>query len=335
MSSVDAQSSANEYAFFDLQPSARAELDEIVAGLTATRKTVSPKFFYDEKGSKLFEEITQLDEYYLTRTEMALFDQYHEQIAQALAWRRRRGCLVEYGSGSSAKVRNLLETLRPAAYLPVDISAEHLQAAAKKLHEDYPWLHVYPTCADFTLPFELPGVVADFDKAGFFPGSSIGNFEPADAVGFLVNVTRTLGAGARFLVGVDLKKDISILDAAYNDSQGVTAQFNLNLLEHLNRSYGADFDLPGFAHRAAYNETLGCIQMFLESRVDQSVRIGGHTIDFARGELIHTENSYKYAPEEFVAVASRSGFGVDHMWTDERGWFAVFLLEVLARPAPV
>lgn len=326
---MDAQRSANEYAFFDLQPEQADDLAELVAGLQQAQKRVSPKFFYDAAGSQLFDEITQLEEYYLTRTEMALFDRHHDQIAEALRGSANASCLVEYGSGSSAKVRRLLEALRPGAYLPVDISADHLQTAARQLHADYPWLRVYPTCADFTRAFALPDVVAEMDKAGFFPGSSIGNFDPLHAVDFLVNVTRTLGQGSKLLIGVDLKKDPAVLNAAYNDRQGVTARFNLNLLRHLNARYRAGFKLENFVHYAAYNEDEGCIQMFLESRVAQSVTLAGQTIEFAAGERIHTENSFKYTPEEFAHIATQSGFAVSFVWVDERRWFGVFLLDVL------
>ena len=326
---MDARSAPNEYAFFDLQPAQGDELEELLAGLRQAQKQVSPKFFYDAAGSRLFDEITQLDEYYLTRTEMALFERHHGQIADALRGSGNASCLVEYGSGSSAKVRRLLEELQPAAYLPVDISADHLQGAARQLHADYPWLGVYPTCADFTRAFTLPDVVAEMDKTGFFPGSSIGNFDPPHAVDFLVNVTRTLGQGSKLLIGVDLKKDPAVLNAAYNDSKGVTAEFNLNLLRHLNARYGAGFAVEDFAHFAAYNEAEGCIQMFLESRVAQSVTLAGQTIEFAAGERIHTENSFKYAPEEFAELAASSGFSVSFVWVDERQWFGVFLLQVL------
>lgn len=322
--------SASEYAYFDLQPEQGEDLADVLTGLRQPAKVVSPKYFYDAQGSRLFDAITELDEYYLTRTELALFDRYHDEIANALRAGAHGSCLVEYGSGSSAKVRRLLEALRPAAYLPVDISADHLQQAAQRLHSDYPWLAVYPTCADFTEPFVLPTVVAELDKTGFFPGSSIGNFEPQAAVEFLVNVTRTLGVGAHMLIGVDLKKDRQVLEAAYNDSQGVTAEFNLNLLTHLNARFGATFDVSSFAHVARYNEVQGCIQMFLESRRAQTVTLGGERIEFAAGELLHTENSYKYAPDEFASLAGRAGFTVTSLWRDANDWFGIFLLQVTA-----
>jgi dimethylhistidine N-methyltransferase len=254
---------------------------------------------------------------------MALFDKYLEDIGRALG---SGICLVEYGSGTSEKIRKLLERLRPAAYVPVDISGEHLLAQARALHRDYPWLDVFPTCTDFTTSFALPEPVADLPHVGFFPGSSIGNFEPAAAAGFLGNVHETLGSGGRLLVGVDRKKDPAVLEAAYNDNEGVTAAFNLNVLRHINARLGADFDPSGFTHEARYNSELGCIQMFLRSRRAQTAHIGTDEFTFAEGDVIHTENSFKYHPEEFRQLVSRGGFDVETWWTDPEEYFALFLL---------
>ncbi len=314
------------YEFFDFKPTVDAMRDEVLAGLSAQPKHIAPKYFYDEQGSALFEAITRLPEYYLTRTEMLLFDRHQAAIARAMG---SGGCLVEYGSGSSRKIRKLLKNVRPRAYVPVDISRDHLQDSSRQLHEDFPWLQIYPTCADFSKAFKLPEPVEDLKKVGFFPGSSIGNFRPDDAVGFLVNVTRTLGPQGQFLVGVDTKKSTAILEAAYNDSQGLTARFNKNLLRHLNETLNANFALEQFAHRACYNEDEGCIQMFLESLVAQTVSIGTRQFHFAAGERVHTENSFKYHPDEFAAVAADGGFRLKEMWTDEQRWFAVYLLEVM------
>lgn len=317
------------YEFFDHKPTADAMRDEVIAGLSGAQKQIAPKFFYDEQGSVLFEAITRLPEYYLTRTEMALFDRHQAEIAGAMG---AGGCLVEYGSGSSAKIRKLLENVRPQAYVPVDISRDHLEGSSRQLHDDFPWLQIYPTCADFTEPFMLPGPVDGLSKVGFFPGSSIGNFHPDAAVDFLVNVTQTLGSEGQLLVGVDTKKSTETLEAAYNDSQGLTAQFNENLLHHLNATLEADFVVEQFTHQANYNEDEGCIQMFLHSDVAQTARIGAEQFHFDAGETVHTENSYKYRPAEFTDLAAAGGFQVKDMWTDEREWFGVYLLEV-ARPA--
>lgn len=314
------------YAFFDRKPKVADMREEVLAGLAQTPKRLSPKYFYDETGSRLFEQITELPEYYLTRTEMALFDASLAEVADAVG---AGVCLVEYGSGSNQKIRKVLERLHPAAYVPVDISDDHLQAEARALHRDHPWLDVFPTCADFTAPFPLPEPVADMPLMGFFPGSSIGNFDPAGAVQFFANVRTTLGPGGRMLVGVDRKKSPEVLEAAYNDSQGVTAEFNLNVLRHLNERLDGDFDPEAFAHEARYDEVAGCIRMFLRSLTGQTVRLGGARFDFRPDERIHTESSYKYDPEEFLALARRGGFSAESWWTDEAERFALFLLRPL------
>ncbi len=293
------------YRFFDFKPAAGDIASEVMRGLTASRKSVSPKYFYDAKGSELFEAITALPEYYLTRTELKLFDRHLPEIAGEL---RGELCVIEYGSGSSLKIRRLLEMLTPAAYVPVDISKEHLQANAKMLHSDFPALHVYPVCADITRQITLPDEVSELVHVAFYPGSSIGNFEPQVATAFLRNVHQTIGAGGYLLIGVDRKKDLGVLQAAYDDAAGVTARFNLNVLQHLNDELAADFDLDLFSHVARYNQELGCIQMFLRSQVDQQVNVQGQIIRFSAGELMHTENSYKYHPDEFIELAGQAQF---------------------------
>ena len=313
-----------EYRFFDQRPPSSALLDEVIEGLTEEPKRIAPKFFYDERGSRLFEAITRLPEYYLTRTEMGLFDVCLPEVRDRFG---EGGCLVEYGAGSTVKIRRLLEELRPGAYLPVDISRCHLERCARTLHADHPHLSVYPMCADMTAPFGLPEVVAGLDKLGFYPGSSIGNFEPGDAQAFLRQVAATLGAGSRLLIGVDRKKDIGLLEAAYNDSAGVTAEFNLNILHHLNAALATEIDPAGFRHRAAYNEASGCVQMFLESRKDQSARVDGRIVEFTQGERVHTENSYKYDLGQFAELAKGGGFKVEASWSDADAYFTLFLLQ--------
>ncbi len=311
------------FEFFDRKPQVADMRDEVLEGLLAEPKRLPPKYFYDARGSELFEKITELPEYYLTRTEMALFDASLEEIARALG---EGFCLVEYGSGTSRKIRKLLERVRPAAYVPVDISGEHLKRQSRALHRDFPWLDVYPTCADFTGAFALPEPVTGLAPVGFFPGSSIGNFEPSAAETFLRHVAMTLGRGGRMLVGVDRKKDAAVLEAAYNDAAGVTAEFNRNVLRHLNHRLGADFDPEAFAHEARYDGQAGCIRMFLRSLTPQTVHVAGHVIEFRAGETIHTENSFKYDPEEFRRLAERGGFACDAWWTDDAQYFALFLL---------
>lgn len=313
-----------EYRFFDRKPVTKDAREELFESLTDSPKWVSAKYFYDQRGSELFEQITRLPEYYLTRTEMALFAEHAADIAGVIG---EGSCLVEYGSGSNVKIRRLLETARPTAYVPIDISGEHLKQNAGELHADFPWLNVYPTCADITREIDLPEPVADLARVGFFPGSSIGNFEPDAAAEFLRNAAATLGPGSRLILGVDRKKDKSVLESAYNDAKGVTAEFNLNLFDHLNRLLEADFDRDKFFHHACYDESAGCIRMFLEARESHEVAFGEGRISFAEGERLHTENSFKYDPEELAAVAAAGGYRVADMWTDAEQKFSVFVLE--------
>ena len=270
-----------EYKFFDFKPAASDVHAEVIEGLASKPKSVSPKYFYDESGSKLFEEITRLPEYYLTRTELALFDQYLDEVAKLLTGDL---CVVEYGSGSSLKIRRLLNALTPKAYVPVDISDEFLQNSAKTLHQDFPKLNVYPVCADITRQIQLPEAVSGLTPVAFYPGSSIGNFEPTEAVRFMQNVHQTITQGGFLLLGVDRKKDPALLEAAYDDSQGVTAAFNLNILAHLGEQLDADFSADQFKHGAQYNRELGCIQMFLESATEQAVVVADQSVHFAAGE---------------------------------------------------
>lgn len=295
------------------------------AGLGSAQKTLSPKYFYDETGSKLFEAITRLPEYYLTRTELSIFDRHLEALAAQIP---QGSCVVEYGSGSNLKIRKVLEAIEPAAYVPVDISGAHMVEMARDLAADFPGLAIYPTCADFTGAFELPPPVAELPKVGFFPGSSIGNFEPAEAEAFLGRVATTLGTGARLIVGVDLKKDVNVLEAAYDDASGVTAEFNLNVIRHLAETLNIGLDPGRFSHRAQYNAEIGAIQMFLDVRESHQIEIDGEKIEFRAGEAIHTENSFKYEIAEFLALAEGAGFAAVGSWSDPRQWFAVCLLEV-------
>ena len=292
-------------------------------GLKQPQKAIPPKYFYDATGSKLFDEITRLPEYYLTRTEMAILRTNRAAIAAHVG---SDGCLLEYGSGSSVKVRLLLEACRPAAYVPVDICKEHLTTSARAVFQDHPGLAVYPVCADYTTPFELPPPVAHLPRLCFFPGSTIGNFDPLAADAFLRNTADILGTGACLVVGVDTKKDRHTLLRAYNDEAGTTARFNRNALLHVNAVLGANFDPSGFEHRAVYNTEAGRIEMYLDARQDQIVQVNGEEIEISRGEALHTENSYKYAPEEFVAKAERAGFDCVSLWQDARRHFMVLLL---------
>lgn len=313
-----------EFAFFDYEPPEADMASEVIAGLTEQPKRLSPKYFYDQRGSELFEAITELDEYYLTRTELALFDAHLTEAASLLG---EDLCVVEYGSGSSVKIRKVLEAVHPRAYVPIDISQAHLKENAERLYADYPWLRVYPVCADFSQPLSLPPATADLQKVGFFPGSSIGNFEPEAACTFLKHVHAELGPGGALLIGVDRKKPVQVLLDAYNDAKGVTADFNLNMLTHINERLGATFNVEQFAHDARYNDVEGCIQMFLRSRSDQVVEVRGTQVHFDADEELHTENSYKFHPDEFLLIAAQAGFKKRRMWTDKNDWFSLFLLE--------
>jgi dimethylhistidine N-methyltransferase len=296
---------------------------DAIAGLTADRKTLPAKYFYDEQGSVLFEEITAQPEYYPTRTELGILEDRAGEIARLVP---PGAVLIELGSGSTVKARILLRAATFAAYVPVDISAEFLNAEAARLRHDLPRLRILPVAADFTKPFELPSELRSRPRVGFFPGSTIGNFEPPAAEEFLRHAARLLGPGAHLIVGVDLVKDAGVLDAAYNDAAGVTAAFNLNLLRRINRELGADFDLDGFRHRAFYDPAAHRIEMHIESRAVQTVRLADETIAFAPGETIHTENSYKYTIESFQALAAAAGWSPAAVWTDPARQFSVHAL---------
>lgn len=308
--------------YYDLHPETESLKDAALRGLSRPDKAMPPKFFYDAAGSVLFDAICATPEYYPTRTETALLRRHAGAIAATLG----ENCwLIEPGSGSSQKVRHLLDPLQPEAYQPLDISGDYLQQAAGELAREFPWLPVHAVCVDFSAgPLALPGLPSQREgRAVFFPGSSIGNFEPEDAVDFLGHLAEMLGPGGSLLIGVDLKKDEDVLHAAYNDAGGITAAFNRNLLARMNRELGADFALEEFAHAAFYNPGAGRIEMHLESRRDQDVRIDGQRFHFAEGERIHTENSYKYTVPEFQALAARAGFVPGEVWRDDSDWFSL------------
>lgn len=310
-------------SFHDLHPAPADMRAEVLEGLGEDPKSIPPKFFYDRRGSELFDAITELPEYYPTRTEIGILERHGGEMAERLG---RDALLVELGSGSSRKIRVLLEALEPAVYVPVDISKEHLLASATDLARSFPALEVHATCADYSAPFELPVDDPQRTRVAFFPGSSIGNFDPDDARGFLERVGGVVGTGGKLLIGVDLIKDAVVLNAAYNDEQGVTADFNLNLLRRINRELDADFDLASFRHHAFFNRDENRVEMHLISARDQRVRVGGDTFDVRAEEAIHTENSYKYSIEGFHSLAADAGYGVEQVWTDPREMFSVHCL---------
>jgi L-histidine Nalpha-methyltransferase len=297
---------------------------DVIAGLTARPKRLSPKYFYDQAGAQLFEDITALPEYYLTRCELEILRERAPEMARFFP---AGSALIEFGSGSSKKVRILLAAAPTiAAYIPVDISSEMLVQEAEELRRDYPRLAVLPVEADFTQPFSLPAEAAGMAHTGFFPGSTIGNFEPHEACAFLRHAGRMLGRAATLIIGVDLVKDVSVLNAAYDDAAGVTAKFNLNLLARINRELGANFDLASFSHEAFYNAERHRIEMHLASKKRQKVRVAGRAIEFRAGETIHTENSYKYTLDSFRALARGSGWNPVAVWTDAGANFSIHAL---------
>jgi len=295
---------------------------DILAGLSATPKHLAAKYFYDATGSQLFERITEAPEYYPTRSEMQILRDHAADIAKLIP---AGSALVEFGSGSSKKARIVLRAARKlAAYVPVDICGEMVEQEAAELQPDFPQIKVLPVTADITLPFDLPAEAnAAPVRVGFFPGSTIGNFEPHEAAAFLRNAAQILGPGATLIVGADLIKPIEVLNAAYNDAAGVTAKFNLNLLVRINRELGGTFKLNTFEHHAFYNRERHRIEMHLASLKRQKVKVAGETIEFRAGETIHTENSYKYSVESLGALARGVGWLPAGVWTDARGYFSI------------
>lgn len=299
---------------------------DVLTGLARVQKSVPPKYFYDAAGAALFERIVAMPEYYPPRAERQILARH----ARALATRLGPDvALIELGSGSSAKTALLLDCLRqPRAYVPVEISPEALDGATARLRRAYPRLEVLPVRADFTQGFTLPeAALAARRIAVYFAGSTIGNFDPPDAVALMRRIRRHLPPGGLFIVGVDTRKPVEVLERAYNDASGITAAFNLNLLRRMRRELGAEIDRDGFEHRAFYNEPAGRIEMHLRSRAPQAIRIDGHSFRFRAGETLHTENSYKYAPAGFSALAERAGFTPAEVWLDDDALFSVHVLE--------
>ena len=298
------------------------ELDELIDGLRQSEKTISPKYFYDERGSQLFDEITRLPEYYPTETELGIMSDNIGEIASLVG---KQASLIEFGSGSSLKTRVLLEHLDDlAAYVPVDISEDHLLESSRQIREEFPDLDVLPVVADFTQPFQLPTPkVMPVRNIIYFPGSTIGNFTNDAARELLQVMYEEAGAGGALLIGVDLQKDPAIIERAYNDSAGVTAEFNRNMLRHLNREFGADFDLDAFAHSAKYNEREGRIEIRLVSEQDQKFSVGRESFSIGKDEAILTEYSHKYTLEGFAAMGEAAGFRVERVWMDAGRLFSV------------
>jgi len=311
--------------YYNLLTGQTSFLDDVLRGLGLPQKAIPPKYFYDERGSQLFERICELPEYYPTRTEMAIMERHIGEMVTLLG---RDTQLVEFGSGASVKTRLLVDRLEPSLYVPIDISETALRDACKALALMFPWLNISAVMADFTRSIKLPEFVGIpvHRKVVYFPGSTIGNFTPDEALEFLKGVREIVGPGGMLLIGVDLKKEKRVLDAAYDDARGVTAEFNLNLLHRINRELGGDFQVKRFRHKAFYDEQKGWIEMHLESLYSQFAHVGGQRFDFRVGETIHTEISCKYTVEEFQRLAARARFQAEKVWTDPANLFAVHLL---------
>ena len=317
--------SADNVFFENQLPAPGDSRAELLAGLQQRQKQINPKYFYDARGSELFEKITQQQEYYPTRAERKILVDNAIEIAECCG----SDCiLIEPGSGSSEKVRLLLDTLQPVAYVPVDISAEFLYESALKLGRDFPWLRVYSICADFSDHWKMHADLPDGRRVVFYPGSTIGNMEPQDAQVFLSELRQWIGEDGGVIIGVDLHKSEKLLNAAYNDVEGVTAEFNLNILNSVNKITDGDFRLQDFSHRAFYNEELRRIEMHLESKASQTVKINGSSIELRKGETLHTESSYKYSLESFSALCVAAGLQLRKSWLDQEKLFSVHYLTV-------
>ena len=315
--------------FVDLQPQSEDFMQAALEGLSLQKKRIPSKFFYDEAGSNLFDLICDTPEYYITRTEVSILSSLTDEIPQYVG----PNCnVVEYGCGSSKKIEALLTVLpSPTRYIPIDISKEHLISTAKEITSMFPEIKVGAICADFSLPLDWPEefLIKSNSRLGFFPGSTIGNQSAEEVKVFLGYVRRMLGKGGKFLIGVDTKKDIDILNRAYNDEEGHTSKFNLNLLRRMEVELGAELNLSGFYHHAEYNPALGCMEMYLVSDIEQKIRLNDKDFSFEAGERIHTENSYKYTKNEFCALANGAGYELLSAWSDDKDLFAIYLFEIV------
>jgi len=304
-------------------PASSDFLSDVIAGLSSEPRTLPCKYFYDERGAALFQKICEQPEYYITRTEIDILDRHRAEIAANLG---PQIDLIGLGTGSGTKTRILIEALeKPAGYIPVDISEKQLRKSTALFHKIFPDLEILPVCADYLQPVKLPSTRRKAARnVVYFPGSTIGNFEPDEATQFLRRVAKVCRHGGALLIGVDLRKDRDVIEAAYNDTAGVTAQFNLNLLARANRELGADFDLQHWQHRAIYNSDAGRVEMHLISQIDQAVHVADRTFEFRSGEKIITEFSYKYSPEGLADLARKAGFEFQKMWADDARLFGVF-----------
>ena len=311
-----------------LQTADKTFRDDVLVDLGKPQKVLRPKYFYDERGSELFDQITEQPEYYPTRTELAIMQRHGAAIAEAIG---PEALLIELGGGSLLKVRELLKHLKKlCGYVTIDVSGEHQEQAVRDLQVEFPNLEVETVCADFTQPIELPPMNCEpKTRVAYFPGSTIGNFDPRDRLKLLRNIAKLLGVGGTLIVGADLKKNLATLEAAYNDAADVTAAFNKNILHRINAELEGNFDLDAFEHYAFYNEKLSRIEMHLRSLKDQQVTVSGQQFHFRRGETIHTENSHKQDIESLSKLVAEAGFALKQVWTDPSNLFGVFQLDVV------
>ena len=316
--------------FVDIQPKTQIEFYEaVLEGLSLSQKTISPKFFYDERGSKIFDKICNTPEYYVTRTEIALLNNIQEELYTLV---EPESAVVEYGCGSSIKIKALLSALpQPSHYIAIDISKTHLISTAKEIASNYNNISVAAICADFMEPINWPERASfeSLKRLAFFPGSTIGNLNPSEACQFLKHVRHLVGDEGSFLIGVDMKKDAEIFNRAYNDKEGHTADFNLNLLHRMKKELDADINISEFSHKAFYNEKLGRVEMHLVSDIKQVIKIDSLEFSFEKGESIHTECSYKYSIKEFSELAKKSGFSLVKNWTDKKNIFGIYLMKAI------
>ena len=320
------RAAAPRFSLHDFAPAQESFEDALVAGLSGPHRSIPARFLYDEAGSRLFDRICELPEYYLTRTELKILTDKADEIAAAIG---PDIALLEFGAGSSQKARLLLDALeRPAAYEPIDVSREHLVQLAEEIAAAYPRLQVSAICADYTQPMELPDSDIRLRRAGFFPGSTIGNLTEADARAFLSGWAGQLGRDGLMVVGVALRAPASVVLPAYDDAQGVTAAFTANVLARANRELGADFDMAAFRHTLDYNQATGCLTIHLTSLKSQRVHVAGRAFDFAEGERVHVEDSNKYAVEDFQRLARSAGYAAETVWVDPRELFSVHVLRV-------
>lgn len=315
------------FTFHDYQPVFEHLITVVINGLSQSPKVLHPKFFYDEKGSQMFDRICEQPEYYVPDIERSIFQDYASDIIECIG---KQAVIIEPGAGSSIKIRFFLDRMQgdlaPAMYVPMDISAEHLKASAQQLADEYPNTRIDAMCVDHTKPYDLPDDVPLDRRVFFYPGSSLGNFEPEDAINFLSGLREKAGQGegGSLLIGVDTKKPTSVLNAAYNDEAGATAAFNLNLLARIRKELDADVSPEHFYHHAFYNESKGRIEMHLHSKLDQTVRVNDKYFEFVKDESIHTENSYKYTKDEFWSLAHDAGWQGVKAWQDKQAYFGLY-----------